>query len=153
LFVNEHEFADSLFQRDDSLSSIDIELISMDEFWQQVGRPDVEFIKMDVEGSEPDILKGAAQFLSCQKRLLLVTEFRPASLEAAGIEPAVFLDLLSSLNFRYAAIGQEGELRPKLPDIKTGKYVNLFCEKLSGGSGTASLARNALGIGCCVLCT
>jgi FkbM family methyltransferase len=143
LFLNEHEFADSLFQQNDALSSIHIELISMDEFWQQVGRPYVNFIKMDVEGAEPDILKGATQFLSCQKRLGLVTEFRPVSLEAAGIDPAVFLDLLCSLKFRYAAIGPQGDLLPELPNIKVGKYVNLFCEKLSGGLADASFARNA----------
>jgi FkbM family methyltransferase len=133
LFVNEDEFADSLFTGDDSLSSVDVELISMDEFWQQIGRPEVDFVKMDVEGSEPDILKGAVQFLSCHKRLLLVTEFRPASLEMAGLEPVVFLDLLASLDFRYAVIGPEGELRSDFPDIKPGKYVNLLCEKPADG--------------------
>jgi FkbM family methyltransferase len=143
LFLGEHEFADSLFQQSDALSSIHIELISMDEFWQQVGRPDVDFIKMDVEGAEPDILKGATQFFSCQKRLGLVTEFRPASLEAAGIEPAVFLDLLSSLKFRYAAIGPQGELLPELPKLKVGKYVNLFCERSSGGSPNTSVSRSS----------
>jgi FkbM family methyltransferase len=143
LFLNEHEFADSLFQQNDALSSIHIEVISMDEFWQQLGRPYVDFIKMDVEGAEPDILKGATQLLSCQKGLGLVTEFRPVSLEAAGIDPAVFLDLLCSLKFRYAAIGPQGDLLTELPNIKVGKYVNLFCEKLSGGSADASFARNA----------
>jgi FkbM family methyltransferase len=140
LFLNKHEFADSLFLQNDALSSIQVELISLDQFWNQVGRPNVDFIKMDVEGAEPCVLKGAVQFLSCQKKLNLVTEFRPVSLRAAGIEPVEFLNLLSALDFRYAAIGSGGGLSPKLPRIQGGKYVNLFCEKMSGRSDASFVA-------------
>jgi hypothetical protein len=143
VFLSELEGGDSLFQGADALSSIQVELISIDQFWNQVGRPDVGFIKMDVEGAEPDVLKGGVQFLSCQKHLSLVTEFRPASLCAAGVEPAEFLNLLSALEFRYSAIGPQGKLLSEFPKIAGKKYVNLFCEKFSGGLGDASFVHNA----------
>jgi FkbM family methyltransferase len=143
LFLNKLEGGDSLFQGTDALSSIHVELISLDQFWNQVGRPDIGFIKMDVEGAEPDVLKGGVQFLSCQKHLSLVTEFRPVSLWAAGVEPAEFLNLLSALGFTYSPIGPQGKLLSEFPKIQGRKYMNLFCEKVSGGSADASFARNA----------
>jgi Methyltransferase FkbM domain len=109
----------------------------MDEFWQQLGTPTVDFIKMDVEGAEPHVLKGAVQFLSCQRYLRLVTEFRPVSLRAAGVEPTEFLNLLSALKFRYAAIAAGGHLLLELPKIHGGKYVNLYCEKFAAALADA----------------
>jgi FkbM family methyltransferase len=109
--------------------SLERELITLDTFWEESGRPSIDFIKMDIEGAEPRALRGAQQLLRHNKKLTLITEFCPANLRAGGTEPEEFLDLLSGFGFRWAAIGKEGELLPELPKLEGGQCVNLCCEK------------------------
>lgn len=129
LFLHELEAADSLFEQSEALSSVGVGMISLDDFWRQAAKPDVDFIKMDIEGAEPGVLRGAGQFFSVQRSLRMVTEYRPESLRAAGIEPEEFLRSLSELGFRYDAIGAQGNLMPEMPRIEGRKYINLYCEK------------------------
>jgi FkbM family methyltransferase len=130
LFLNDLEAADSLFPQSETISAVTVELTTLDEFWHQAGKPAVEFIKMDVEGAEPDVLRGAGQFLAAQKRIGMVTEFRPESLRVAGVHSTEFLRLLSDLQFHYGAIGAQGNVLTEVPRIEGKKYVNLYCEKL-----------------------
>jgi FkbM family methyltransferase len=109
--------------------SLERELVTLDTFWEESGRPSIDFIKMDIEGAEPRALKGAQQLLRHNKKLTLITEFCPANLRAGGTEPEEFLDLLSVLGFRWAAIGKGGELLPELPKLDGGQCINLCCEK------------------------
>jgi hypothetical protein len=108
---------------------LDSELVTLDTFWEESGRPSIDFIKMDIEGAEPRALKGAQQLLHHNKKLTLITEFCPANLRAGGTEPEEFLELLSGFGFRWAAIGKGGNLLPELPKLEGGQYVNLCCEK------------------------
>jgi FkbM family methyltransferase len=132
---NSHAGGHSLFQpvvmlrNHTASSSLESELITLDTFWEESGRPSIDFIKMDIEGAEPRALKGAQQLLHHNKKLTLITEFCPANLRAGGTEPEEFLDLLSSFGFRWAAIGKGGELLPKFPKLEDSNYINLCCEK------------------------
>ena len=105
------------------------ELVTLDTFWEESGRPSIDFIKMDIEGAEPRALKGAQQLLHHNKKLTLITEFCPVNLRAGGTEPEEFLDLLAGFGFRWTAIGKGGELLPEIPQLEGGQYVNLCCEK------------------------
>jgi FkbM family methyltransferase len=128
-FINTKSGCHSLFEQPHTFSSIEVEVTTLDRFWEELGRPNIDFIKMDIEGAEPYVLKGASQFFHYQKRLSLITEFCPAHLRTGGTEPGEFLDLLSGLGLRYAAIGPGGNLSSELPSISGSKYVNLYCEK------------------------
>ena len=132
---NANSGSHSLFQpvvmlRNHTVSpSLESEIVTLDTFWEESGRPSIDFIKMDIEGAEPRALRGAQQLLRHNKKLTLITEFCPANLRAGGTEPEEFLDLLSGFGFRWAAIGKGGELLPELPKLTGGQYVNLYCEK------------------------
>jgi FkbM family methyltransferase len=121
----------SLFRQPDSIadaSLTEIKLIALDTFWEELGRPRIDLIKMDIEGAEPKALKGAEQLIRHHKRIILVTEFHPANLRSGGTDPEEFLDFVSSLGFRWAVIGKGGNLVSELP--RNGdSYVNLYCEK------------------------
>jgi FkbM family methyltransferase len=121
----------SLFRQPDSIadaSLTEIKLIALDTFWEELGRPRIDLIKMDIEGAEQKALKGAEQLIRHHKRIILVTEFHPANLRSGGTEPEEFLDFVSSLGFRWAVIGKGGNLVSELP--RNGdSYVNLYCEK------------------------
>ena len=63
-------------------------------------RRPVRFIKMDVEGAEPQVLRGAARLLA-DDRPAILSELHPAQLErASGITPAQFLAQIAAFGYR-----------------------------------------------------
>jgi FkbM family methyltransferase len=73
-------------------------------------RRPVRFIKMDVEGAEPQVLRGAASLLE-RDRPLILSELHPTQLErASAITPDQFLAQIAAFGYRahrieHAAIG------------------------------------------------
>jgi FkbM family methyltransferase len=75
----------------------EVPLVALDSL--DLRRP-VRFIKMDVEGAEPQVLRGAARILREDKPIVL-SELHPAQLErASGITAAQFLDQIAALGYR-----------------------------------------------------
>ena len=73
-------------------------------------RRPVRFIKMDVEGAEPQVLRGAVRILK-EDRPVILSELHPTQLErASGITPAQFLAQIAAFGYRahhlaHGAIG------------------------------------------------
>jgi FkbM family methyltransferase len=49
-----------------------VEVRRLDDVWTVMGRPVVSFVKMDVEGAESDVLRGATEFLKACCPVLLI---------------------------------------------------------------------------------
>jgi len=74
-----------------------VALVALDEF--KLPRP-IRFMKMDVEGAEPQVLDGAKRVLQVDRPILL-TEVHPAQLQrASGVTPGEFLAQLRGLGYR-----------------------------------------------------
>ena len=74
-----------------------VPLVALDEF--TLPRP-VKFIKMDVEGAEPQVLRGAARLLK-NDRPLILSELHPTQLQRASATTAdEFLAQLRQLGYR-----------------------------------------------------
>lgn len=58
-----------------------VEMRRLDDVWTEIGRPAVSFVKMDVEGAEGDVLRGAEEFLTTSCPLLLIEANTEAHLE------------------------------------------------------------------------
>ena len=74
-------------------------------------RRPIRFIKMDVEGAEPQVLRGAARILQ-EDRPVILSEIHPAQLErASGVTAAQFLAQLTAFGYRahHLANGAIGE--------------------------------------------
>jgi FkbM family methyltransferase len=52
----------------------EISVTTIDDWWQSVNRPDIQFIKLDVQGGELEVLKGAAEVLHRAKVELIQAE-------------------------------------------------------------------------------
>ena len=61
-------------------ASEEIQVEPLDELWRRWGRPHFHFVKMDVEGFEPDVLAGAGELLATSPPETWVVEFNPAHL-------------------------------------------------------------------------
>ena len=78
-----------------------VPLVALDEL--DVRRP-VRFIKMDVEGAEPQVVKGAMRLLKADHPVIL-SELHPTQLErASGITANGFLDQLRAIGYRAHTI-------------------------------------------------
>lgn len=66
----------------------------------------VDFIKIDVDGSEPKVLRGLEKTIKNNKNLKMVIEYYPEYIEKLGNKPQDMLDFLDKY-FTYERIGQE----------------------------------------------
>jgi FkbM family methyltransferase len=74
-----------------------VPLVALDDL--DMRRP-VRFIKMDVEGAEPQVVKGAARLLR-EDRPIILSELHPTQLErASGFTANDFIDQLRALGYR-----------------------------------------------------
>lgn len=75
----------------------EVPLVALDAL--DLRRP-VRFIKMDVEGAEPQVLRGAARILK-EDRPVILSELHPTQLErASGVSAAAFLAQIAALGYR-----------------------------------------------------
>lgn len=72
-------------------------------------RPPVDLLRMDAEGSEPLVLKGAEELLRRSPRISIVTEFAPVMM-APRVDVPAFVGWLESLGFRAWRILPSGAL-------------------------------------------
>lgn len=79
----------------------------------------VDFIKIDVDGSEPRVLKGLIKTIEKTPQLKMVIEYYPQLIEELGNNPADMMDILNKY-FKYEKI--EG-------DLDGDKYWNYYCER------------------------
>jgi FkbM family methyltransferase len=92
----------------------DVPLVALDAL--DLRRP-VRFIKMDVEGAEPQVLRGAARILE-EDRPVILSEVHPTQLErASGVTAAQFLAQIAAFGYRAhrlegAAIGAPLDAAP-----------------------------------------
>lgn len=107
--------------------TIEIDTVTLDEFWQEraLGDRAPKFIKMDIEGFELMALKGATSVL--QRCPLVMLEYSPTYMRAAGLLPADLIELMEGHGFSPNVL-QDGTLVPKDPDAlkQSEQHIDLF---------------------------
>jgi FkbM family methyltransferase len=82
----------------------------LDTVLSEVGAGRVDAIKIDVEGAEPLVLRGATRTIS-ESRPVLVSEFYPLALDSSPWGNARrYLAMLRALSYRLSVIGGDGLL-------------------------------------------
>jgi len=83
---------------------IRVPVVPLDDLLDWQSLPGQVFLKIDVEGSEIAVLRGARRLIQ-QRNPILLLEINPLSLKAAGVNPAELVSLLSHLGYsRYCEI-------------------------------------------------
>lgn len=130
-----HSFYDvSKAKSDFSLkNNLTVESTTVDDFLLAEGSPQINFIKMDIEGAEPKALAGMRNAVSRSKNLAMIVELNLKALQLAGKNPSLFLNQLENMGFEVQAILPNGRIKP-VDDFswhlaKEG-YLNLFCLKI-----------------------
>lgn len=92
-----------IFNSHDKRSSINIKLMTLDSFFGQK-IPQIDVMKMDVQGAEALVLKGSFKTIKKNKRLKLFTEFWPKALRLSGSSAAEYSKLLTQAGFKVYEI-------------------------------------------------
>jgi len=109
---------------------IKIETISLDEFCNENGIKQVDFIKMDVEGSEPKAIQGMKKIILSNPNLKIVTEFNQYAIKSVDSSPQEFLELLDEMGLEFKEIDEKdtGTLNIVSKEKLLAKQVcNLYC--------------------------
>jgi len=80
-----------------------------------LGDGSVDLIKIDVEQSEPAVVRGAEALIRATPTLDIVTEFWPTHPSYGGRNPAEVLDYYESLGFELRLLNQDGSTEPAIP--------------------------------------
>lgn len=102
-----------------------IELTTLDSWAAETNPERIDLIKVDVEGEELAVLKGAAETLR-KYRPKLIVEVQRETCEAAGYSPAEILKFLGGLGYTFSRIRRGGRLREiEIDDLS--RFQNVLC--------------------------
>jgi FkbM family methyltransferase len=115
--------------------SVDVDAVSLDDFFSGEGWPRVDVVKMDIEGAEAAALKGMRELSARNPTLSMIVEV-PRSGGEGEFRIKAFCDALQSLGFsRFTVLRRHwGEVQlprdiPKLVSLQRRVTVNLLCQK------------------------
>lgn len=96
---------------------IKIETIKLDDYLQD---KKVDFIKMDIQGSEAKAIMGMKNIISQNQSLKIISEFAPFLLKKSGCDPMLYTNLLLEQGFELYEL-----------DKKSNKVVKTKLDKLN----------------------
>jgi hypothetical protein len=107
----------------------------LDEYLRRKGIERVDFIKMDVEGAELEVLRGAAFLLSRKPRPVWMMKVQDIRTEAFGYSAKDIVEFLRQRDFHWFKITAQGTLLPltdpsELHDCPVYNFVAVPVERL-----------------------
>ncbi len=135
LYLNENNRGDhQLYDAGDARTCVRVKTTSIDAYFQRQDIP-IDFIKMDIQGWEPAAIEGMKELLVANHHLVLVTEFWPQGMVAAGHDPGTFISSLVELGFKiFQCDENRSSICPvdideivRVHDAESGSGTNLIC--------------------------
>lgn len=101
-----------LYANELSDGSVDVKVLCLDEYLPGIGVKEVDFIKIDVQGFEGEVLGGLEQTIRSSRTLTMLAEFWPQGLRRAGTDPLELLERLESYGLSLNDLGDHGRTTP-----------------------------------------
>ncbi|MFO0973666.1 MAG: FkbM family methyltransferase [Phycisphaerae bacterium] len=114
---------------DEPTERFDIELTTLDEYAARAALPTVRVVKLDVEGSEFPIIRGATRLLSAPDGPMLLLEVSRVTAQQFGYTPEEVMGHLAGLRYDIFRVLERpaGRLMP-LPDVsRCHDAENVLC--------------------------
>ncbi len=112
--------------------TLNIDTIRLDDYFKSGSK--IDFIQMDVQGSEELVFKGMKRLLNENKGIRILLEFWPEGLRKIGSSPVNFLKMMGQLGFQLAYINKN--------DGEVSKISIKECMEMCRGSYDVSLFLN-----------
>jgi len=101
--IGDHRIYDSGEDR----QVIDIEVVKINDYFNYLCYDrHIDFIKMDIQGSEALAVDGMYKIFRDNKKITMITEFQPKGLMLSGVEPSAFLNTLLGYKFDLYLINE-----------------------------------------------
>lgn len=85
----------------ETVRPVRVPLMRLDDYLQRNGIERVDFIKMDVEGAELEVLKGAVQLLQCKPRPIWLVEVQDSRTEPWGYRAVEIVRFLERFGYSW----------------------------------------------------
>jgi FkbM family methyltransferase len=119
-----------------------VEVRTLDEVLETLRVSSVDFIKLDVEGAELSLLRGACQLLRSEWRPAILAEVQDIRTEPWGYAAREIVGYLKNANYRWFGVTADGALRRvsteqrwydanlvALPEERSACFEKLFAEE------------------------
>jgi FkbM family methyltransferase len=138
LFIDKENRAENRIydaRMNDTNESIQIKSIRLDDYFQDL-EEEINFIKIDAEGSESGIFYGMDSIIKKNPNLKIITEYFPFLIKKFGLEPKKFIHILLDLGFQLYDILDKNKTNKPIDvnkfseNVRNEKYcTNIFCVK------------------------
>jgi len=130
--LNKKQVADSRLNSKSLTKNVfEVDTITLDEFCEK-NKIIIDYIKMDVQGSEPKVFEGMQKSISANSKMKIIFEFYPEGIIDTGSSPIEFIDFLEKQGFIIKKIGEgvTENLKPiKREKLLKNKWTSLYCYK------------------------
>ena len=109
-----HDFCNSLRLPDvpDAVRQTKVEVRRLDQALEETGKLRVDFVKLDVEGGELEVLAGAERLLERRPRPVLLVEVEDRRTRGWGYRAKEIIERVAKKGFRWHWIDSDGGLEP-----------------------------------------
>lgn len=107
------------------VSSVEVEAITLDDHCARNRVDSIDLLKIDVEGAEVDVLRGATRLLEQRAVRAIQFEVSRPQVESLGHRPGDVFDLLRDAGFSCFRLEGDGRSRAKVT-APTADYANYF---------------------------
>jgi hypothetical protein len=91
---------------------VPVNVTTLDEFLSSAGLTDVHFVKLDVEGAELDVLKGASNLLRQSSRPVFMVEVYDIRTQPWGYAARDIVRFLAERGFEWFSLEESGKPGP-----------------------------------------
>ena len=106
-----------------------VKIKTLDSVCAQYGINSIDFLKIDVQGSELGILQGAVGVLGNSRRCIIMTEVWPSGMEKAGYSSESFTNFLKSLGFKVEKVFGRTDQKISASSRGFADYTNIVAIK------------------------
>jgi FkbM family methyltransferase len=98
-------------------STVRVDVVTLDQIVPKLRVTKVDFIKLDVEGAELDVLKGALGLLQTAPRPVLLVEVYDIRTQPWGYEAREIVQFLDEQGYRWFKLLRSGSIQPIAPNL------------------------------------
>jgi len=110
--------------------AVKVPCLTLDALSERYPLGNVSVLKIDVEGFEPQVIKGARRLIATHRPTILF-EYAPLEPENPTWSPSDVVAMIGeAVDYRYSVLHGSGSLTEFPPPVGSGEYLDILCEPI-----------------------